>query len=81
LIDGKDTAMARNSVQFQKGLSEAGFEERYGTEEKCRAVVMASRWPNGFECPVCGGRAYSEVKTRGLFQCSDCPMAWPASAR
>jgi hypothetical protein len=29
--------MARNGVQFQKGLSEAAFEERYGTEEKCRA--------------------------------------------
>jgi len=65
-------AMARNTVQFQKGLSEAAFEERYGTEEKCRALVMALRWPDGFECPACGGRAYSEVKTRGLFQCSAC---------
>ncbi len=65
-------AMARNTVQFQKGLSEAAFEERYGTEEKCRAVVRASRWPDGFECPACGGQAYSEVKTRGLFQCSAC---------
>ncbi len=64
--------MARNSVQLQKGFSEAAFEERYGTEEKCRAVVMASRWPDGFECPVCRGRAYSEVTTRGLFQCSAC---------
>ena len=64
--------MARNSVQFQKGLSEAGFEDCYGTEAKCRAVVMASRWPDGFECPVCGGRSHSEVKTRGLFQCSTC---------
>src|SRR5512133_2538489 len=69
---GEDTAMAQNSVQFQKGLSEAEFEERYGTEEKCRAVVMNSRWPNGFECPVCGGRTYSEVTTRRLFQCSTC---------
>ena len=64
--------MARNTVQFQKGLSEAAFEERYGTEEKCRAAVMASRWPNGYECPACEGRAHSEVKTRGLFQCSAC---------
>src|SRR5512132_3000483 len=64
--------MARNSVQFQNGLSEAEFENLYGTEEKCRAVVMNSRWPNGFECPVCGGRAYSEVTTRRLFQCSAC---------
>jgi transposase-like protein len=74
LIDGEGTAMARNRVQFQKGLSEAAFEELYGTEEKCRAVVMASRWPNGFECPACGGRAYSEVTTRRLFQCSACRL-------
>jgi hypothetical protein len=40
--------MARNAVQFQKGLSEAGFEELYGSEEKCRAVVFAWRWPKGF---------------------------------
>ena len=72
LSDGEGTAMARNSVQFQKGLSEAEFEERYGTEERCRAVVMGSRWPNGFECPACGGRAYSEVTTRRLFRCSAC---------
>jgi transposase-like protein len=64
--------MARNKVQFQKGLSEAGFDVLYGTEEKCRAAVIASRWPNGFECPVCGGQRYREVKTRGLFQCSAC---------
>ena len=64
--------MARNRVQFQKGLSEAAFEALYGSEENCRAVVIASRWPNGFECPVCRERSYSEVKTRGLFQCSGC---------
>src|SRR6201985_2929868 len=64
--------MARNKVQFQKGLSEAGFDVVYGTAEKCSAAVIASRWPNGFECPACGGRTYSEVKTRGLFQCSAC---------
>src|SRR5271156_190883 len=62
--------MARNKVQFQKGLSEAAFETLYGTEAKCRAVVIASRWPNGFECPLCGGRTYCEVMSRGVFQCS-----------
>src|SRR5674476_865354 len=64
--------MARNMVQFQKGLSEAGFDALYGTEAKWRAVVIASRWPTGFQCAACGGRAYSEVRTRGLFQCSVC---------
>jgi transposase-like protein len=64
--------MARNTVQFQKGLNEAAFEASSGTEEKCRAAVIASRWPNGFECPACGGRSYREIKSRGLFQCSAC---------
>jgi transposase-like protein len=64
--------MARNKVQFQKGLSEPAFEEQYGTEEQCRAVVIALRWPKGFVCPICSGGRYSLVKTRGLYQCTDC---------
>jgi ISXO2-like transposase domain/Transposase zinc-ribbon domain len=64
--------MARNSVQFQKGLSEAGFDELYGTEAKCRAAVVAWRWPDGFKGPVCGGASHSEISTRGLFQCRAC---------
>jgi ribosomal protein L37AE/L43A len=64
--------MARNTVQFQKGLSEAGFGASYGTEEKCRAAVIAARWPDGFECPACGGRSDSEIRSRDLFQCSTC---------
>src|SRR3954453_19554196 len=64
--------MARNMVQFQKGLSEPAFERQFGTEEQCRAAVVASRWPDGFICPECGGRQHSLVKTRDLFQCSGC---------
>jgi ribosomal protein L37AE/L43A len=64
--------MARNKVQFQKGLSEPEFERLYGTEEQCRAAVVASRWPDGFVCPECGGTRHSVVKTRGLYQCSTC---------
>ena len=50
--------MTRNKVQFQKGLSEAGFDAIYGTEEKCRAAVIASRWPNGFDCARLGNLVY-----------------------
>jgi transposase-like protein len=64
--------MARNVVQFQKGLSEPAFEKRYGSEEQCRAVVIASRWRYGFECPACGGKQYSLVTTRDLYQCTSC---------
>jgi transposase-like protein len=64
--------MARNMVQFQKGLSEPDFERQYGSEEQCRAVVVALRWPDGFVCPGCAGRKHSLVKSRLLFQCSTC---------
>jgi len=36
--------MARNQVQFQKGLSEASFGEIYGTEEQCHAALVKWRW-------------------------------------
>ncbi|ATQ67844.1 MULTISPECIES: IS1595 family transposase [Methylosinus] len=66
--------MARNKVQFQKGLSESAFEAAYGSEEQCHAALVAWRWPDGFECPDCGGKAHCVV-TRGarkLFQCDAC---------
>ena len=64
--------MARNKVQFQKGLSEAQFDELYGTEDRCRAEVFGLRWPTGFVCPACGGRDHCVVKSRALYQCSVC---------
>lgn len=69
--------MARNMVQFQKGLSEADFGKLYGQEAQCLALVVAWRWPNGFECPQCGGAAHCMIKPRrsyprGLFQCNAC---------
>src|SRR5207237_3564914 len=64
--------MARNKVQFQKGLSEAQFATLYGTEDLCREVLTRWRWPSGFVCPVCGGKHHSIVKTRALYQCTAC---------
>src|SRR5512144_176740 len=64
--------MARNRVQFQKGLSEARFDELYGSEDRCREAVFAWRWPHGFVCPGCGGQHHCVIKTRGLYQCTSC---------
>ena len=66
--------MARNWVQFQKGLSEAKFLELYGTEELCRAALFSWRWPEGFECPACASLRSCIVKHegRGLYQCNAC---------
>ena len=64
--------MARNSVQFQKGLSESEFEQQYGTEAACREALFRWRWPEGFECPICGEQRHSAIRSRQLFQCSAC---------
>ena len=64
--------MARNQVQFQKGLSMSEFLERYGTEEQCHAALVRMRWPYGFVCPACGGTVHSYSRERRIFQCSAC---------
>src|SRR6266542_6686794 len=33
--------------------------------------VAALRWPDGPECPVCGGKELGYVKTRRLWQCKN----------
>jgi transposase-like protein len=73
-------AMARNRIQFQRGLSEARFRALYGDEEACWRQVVAWRWPDGFVCPACGGTAHCIVEAHGgrhgtprkLFQCNAC---------
>ena len=64
--------MARNKVQFQKGLGMAEFTTRYGVEEQCRAALIAMRWPEGFVCPKCKGRKHSYLQPKRLYQCSAC---------
>ena len=55
-----------------RGLSEAEFRERFGTEEACRKALFETRWREGLACPACGGRSFCELKTRRLFQCNRC---------
>ena len=61
--------MPRNRIQFRKDLSETRFQALYGDEERCRALVVAWRWPDGFRCPRCSGRS------------AGCSSAMPAAAR
>jgi transposase-like protein len=55
-----------------KGLSEAEFRERFGTEEACRKALFDMRWREGLACPACGGQSFCELSTRKLFQCNRC---------
>jgi ribosomal protein L37AE/L43A len=66
--------MTMNRVQFQPGLSMAEFMDRYGSDAKCEAALIASRWPQGFACPVCGCGHSSSFRRGALlyFQCAAC---------
>ncbi|MGH8110671.1 MAG: IS1595 family transposase [Rhodanobacteraceae bacterium] len=66
--------MAINRVQFQRGLSLAGFLQRYGTEAKCYRALHWARWPKGFQCPCCGERHHSRFRRSGrvYYQCRAC---------
>jgi hypothetical protein len=69
--------MARDKVQFQRGLSDVEFDRLYGTEEKCREALFSWRWPDGFECPVCGGFAHCELEKRALWLGLLISAFWP----
>jgi transposase-like protein len=64
--------MARNPIQFQKGMSLKEFNQKYGTEEQCEAALAAWRWPGGFVCPHCGGKEHAIVGMRRLYSCHGC---------
>lgn len=64
--------MAKNSIQFQKGLSLTDFLARYGTEGQCRQALFELRWPEGFVCPECGNETYCELSQGHRYQCHSC---------
>ena len=65
-------ASADGLRRLARGLSEAGFRERFGSEEACRAALFETRWRDGLTCPACGGRGFCELRGRKVFQCNRC---------
>ena len=66
--------MTMYRVQFQAGLSMSEFMDRYGSDDKCEAALIESRWADGFACPACGCGHSSSFRRQGwlYFQCSAC---------
>ena len=55
------------------------FEERFSTEEGCRAYLVSLRWPEGFRCPQCNGAKAVLVRAT-LLQCYGCRRQTSATA-
>lgn len=47
------------------------FEKRFATDGACRLYLEQLRWPDGFQCPRCGGTEAWRMG-RGLWLCRQC---------
>lgn len=47
------------------------FRDRFRSEDDCRDYLVQVRWPQGLNCPQCGGRQFWKMK-RGTLCCQDC---------
>lgn len=64
--------MAKNQIQFQKGLSLTHFLAQYGDESKCYQALFKFRWQEGFICPKCGHSGHCRIASRKVLQCNYC---------
>src|SRR5438445_10006557 len=49
------------------------FAARFGTQERCIEHLAGLRWPGGFVCSGCGGRAAWRLKARArVYECGTC---------
>jgi len=55
--------------------------EQYGTDDKCRACLVALKWPNGIECPRCQSKkAISRIAAREVYDCDSCRYQFSVTA-
>lgn len=55
-------------------------EQFGGDDSKCRAYLEELRWPDGVECPRCGGTTISRIVKRNQFDCDDCRYQFSVTA-
>ncbi len=60
----ESTAMTKNKVQYQKGLSINGFLKKFGTEEQCEKAIFNWRYPQGFVCKNCSNTTFCRLHHR-----------------
>lgn len=56
----------------KKMLSFTQFIKRFPNEKACVEYLHKIKWPDGFECPVCGCRHGYALKKRRQYQCARC---------
>src|SRR5262249_23682590 len=58
-------------LPFPKSLRE--FYQMFREDDDCIEYLIMMRWPDGFECPACGGTKYYENATKHyVLACAEC---------
>jgi transposase-like protein len=73
-------AKAGDKAMKQEAMSLKEWQERFPDEESCRAHIAKVRWPEGFICPHCGGKAYWYTGGYNLYHCKNCNKRTSAMA-
>jgi len=48
------------------------WQERFNSEEACKAYLYKEKWSNGFQCSQCGHDHAHYLPSRDLYQCRGC---------
>lgn len=54
--------------------------DRFHDEDRCRRYLEGLRWPDGLECPRCGGKTISRITTRHQLDCDSCRYRYSVTA-
>jgi transposase-like protein len=54
--------------------------DRFHDEDRCRGYLKGLRWPDGLECPRCGGKTISRIKKRHQLDCDSCRYRFSVTA-
>ena len=55
-----------------KSMSLFKFQQRFTSDNQCRAYLAAEKWKNGYACSKCGHTHYCQGNTLYSRQCTRC---------
>lgn len=56
-------------ARMESNINMIQMMDRFGSEDKCRAVLEELRWPNGIRCSRCKSEKISRIHDRAQFDC------------
>jgi transposase-like protein len=54
--------------------------DKFGTDDKCRACLVALKWPEGIACPRCQSKKISRIAARNVYDCDSCRYQFSVTA-